>query len=729
MSDSQTPAPMDVRPAKAAGARRFSFVWLVPLIALAISLGVAYQNYAARGTVIEISFEGANGIKAGETVIKYRDVDVGRVESVSFADGLGDVLITAEIDQEIAPYLDDDAQFWVVQPDVSLRGVTGLSTVLSGVYIEGTWDDEADVQQYAFTGLEEPPLIRQNQQGTLIVLRSRDGSSLADGAPILHKGIQVGYLETPRLAPDGQSVTVDAFIEAPFDRRVTTSTRFWDASGFTVTVGASGLAVNVGSLASLIEGGIAFDTIVSGGTPIRDGQIFDIFTDEDSARSSLFADPDRPVLNIAVLFDGSVNGLSRGSDVRFQGVRVGEVTDLAAVVVEDRGGPRVQLRTVLAIEPGRLGMNENATPDDALSLLQSFAQQGLRARLTTGNILSGALVVELVDVPNAAPAELDATAQPYALFPTTDNAITDVANRAEDVLTRINDLPIEELMQGAIDLMESVERLTNDESLRQVPVELTGLLADTRALVGSEDVQGVPADVRGAIADVNAQVATLIGDIQGLVGSDDVKAVPIEINALIGEMNAIVDEITQAQLADKLVATLDNANGLVANLDTATQGLPAITEELAALTSKANALELEALVAEATATLDSINALVGSESTQDIPASLSNALDEMALFLTEVREGGAINNVNAALASASQAAQAIETSVAGLPALSNRANALVAQTEAVIAGYGERSRFSAETLATLREVQAAADSISALARAIQRNPNSLLTGR
>jgi paraquat-inducible protein B len=374
-------------------------------------------------------------------------------------------------------------------------------------------------------------------------------------------------------------------------------------------------------------------------------------------------------------------------------------------------------------------MNENATPDDALSLLQSFAQQGLRARLTTGNILSGALVVELVDVPNAAPAELDATAQPYALFPTTDNAITDVANRAEDVLTRINDLPIEELMQGAIDLMESVERLTNDESLRQVPVELTGLLADTRALVGSEDVQGVPADVRGAIADVNAQVATLIGDIQGLVGSDDVKAVPIEINALIGEMNAIVDEITQAQLADKLVATLDNANGLVANLDTATQGLPAITEELAALTSKANALELEALVAEATATLDSINALVGSESTQDIPASLSNALDEMALFLTEVREGGAINNVNAALASASQAAQAIETSVAGLPALSNRANALVAQTEAVIAGYGERSRFSAETLATLREVQAAADSISALARAIQRNPNSLLTGR
>lgn len=695
MTDLPNPAPMDVRSAKSGGARRFSFVWLVPLLALAISLGVAYQNYAARGVLIEISFDDANGITAGETKVKYREVDVGVVEDVSFAEGLGDVIVTVEIEQEIAPYLDDDAQFWVVQPNVSLRGVTGLSTVLSGVYIEGSWDTEADVQQSSFTGLEEPPLVRINQRGTQIILRSRDGSSLADGAPILHKGIQVGYLETPQLSSDGQSVTVNAFIEEPFDRQITSATRFWDSSGFTVSVGTSGLAVNVGSLASLIEGGIAFDTIVSGGTPISDGQTYDLFPDEESARSSLFADPDRPMLNIAVLFDGSVNGLSRGSEVRFQGIRVGEVSDLAAVVVENRNTAQVQLRTVLAIEPDRLGLGADATPEDALAFLSDFARQGLRARLATGNILSGSLIVEFIEVPDAPVGVLNEAAEPYPLFPITANAITDVANSAEDVLSRINNLPVEELMQSAIDVMNSVERLANDDSLRQVPVELTGLLEDTRALVGSADIQAVPAEIRSVITD----------------------------------MNDIVAGIAQAQLADKLVQTLDNANGLVANLDTATQGLPAITDELAQLTAKANALELEALVNEATATLNSINTLVGSESTQDIPAALSSALDEMALFLGEIRTGGAINNVNAALASASQAAQAIEESVAGLPALANRATSLVGQTESVIAAYGERSRFSTETLATLREVQAAADAISALARAIQRNPNSLLTGR
>lgn len=709
MSDTHQAAKMDVRPSKDGAVGRLSLVWLVPIVALAVSLGVAYQSYADRGTLIEISFENASGIAAGETVIKYRDVDVGRVESVAFAEGLGDVIITAEIDKEVAPFLDDDARFWVVEPDVSLRGVSGLSTVLSGVYIEGNWDTEADVQQYSFTGLEDPPLTRLNQAGTQITLRARDASSFADGAPILHKGIQVGYLEEPRLAFDGQSVTVNAFVEAPFDRLITTSTRFWDTSGFSVNFGAAGLELDVNSIASLIEGGIAFDTVVSGGAPIRVNETFDLFPDEVSARESLFANPDRPVLNVAVLFDGSVSGLRKGSEVRFQGIRIGEVADLSAIVVENRNQAQVQLRTVLAIEPERLGMGQLTTPEQALDFLSDFVRQGLRARLATGNILSGTLVVELVEIENAPLGVLNTDAVPYPLFPVTDSNITDVAESAEDVLTRINNLPVEDLMEGAIDLMDSLERLANEESLRAAPQELVGLLEDTRSLIGSEDVQAVPGDIRGIIAGVDDTIT----------GVDDV----------IAGFDEVITGIAQAQLAAKLTETLDNANALTTNLQAGTENLPAISAQLEELATKANALELEALLAEATATLDSINALVGSESTQDIPASLSTALDEMALFLGEVREGGAISNVNAALASASQAAQAIEESVEGLPALANRANSLVAQTETVIAGYGERSRFSTETLATLREIQAAADAVSALARAIQRNPNSLLTGR
>ena len=179
----QSAADFDVRPMKRPIWQRISFVWLVPMMALLVSLGVAYQNYASRGTLIEISFENASGVTAKETVIKYRDVTVGTVEKVEFADGLSDVLVHARIDQKIAPYLDDDAQFWVVRPDVSVRGITGLDTVLGGVYIEGNWDKEADVAQATFVGLETPPLTRADQKGTIITLRAPDGSALSKGAP------------------------------------------------------------------------------------------------------------------------------------------------------------------------------------------------------------------------------------------------------------------------------------------------------------------------------------------------------------------------------------------------------------------------------------------------------------------------------------------------------------------------------------------------------------------
>ena len=697
MSDTQPtgPAPLDVRPAKQRIWRRLSLVWLVPVLALAVSLGAAWQNFQDRGTLITIAFENASGVAAGETVIKYRDVTVGEVEGVEFAPGLGEVLVHARIDKSVAPYLDDDAQFWVVRPDVSVRGITGLDTVLGGVYIEGNWDTEADVQQFEFTGMEQPVLTRAGQRGTLVVLRAADGGSISAGAPVLHKGLEVGYLEKPELSPNGDQVIVSAFIESPYDRRITTSTRFWDTSGFSVSFGASGVSLDVNSIASLIEGGIAFDTVVSGGQPIRDGQMFDIFPDRESARDSLFVDPNAEVLKVAVLFEQSVSGLSVGSEVRFQGIRIGEVSELSAIVVGEGERADVRLQAVLSIEPNRLGMGADATPDDALNLLSDFVNRGLRARMVTGNILSGSLNVELVQVDDALPAIVNFTSGLYPVIPTTQSEISDVAATAEGVLARINALPVEDLMNGAIDLMDSLEQLAADESTRDAPGALLALLEEARGLVASEDTQAVPGDLR----------------------------------KVINDLDAIIASATEADLVGDFDAALSVATQAAANVEEATRNLPQITAEIEALTAKANSLEFEALVASATQTLDSIDRLIGSDDAAALPASLNGALDQMRGFLAEVREGGAIENVNAALASANEAARAVEEAVSTLPELSARASRLVAQTEAVIESYSERSRFSAETLATMRDIQEAADAVSALSRAIQRNPNSLITGR
>jgi paraquat-inducible protein B len=697
MTDHPTagPAALDIHPSQAPLWQKLSWVWLVPTLVLLVSLGVAWQNYRDQGVLVTITFQNAAGIRPGETDLRYRDVTVGRVEDVTFDDGLNVVLVQTRVDADIAPYLDDDAQFWVARPNVSVRGITGLDTVLSGVYIEGTWDTQADVAQTNFTGLEQPVLTRAGQRGTFVTLRTTDAGSVSQGAPVLHKGIAVGYLEAPQLTLDGSGVSVTAFIESPYDRRLTSSTRFWDTSGFSVTLGAGGVALNVNSLASLIEGGVAFDTIVSGGALVRDGDIFTIFSDEQTARDSLFTNPNTDVLQVAVLFEQAVTGLNRGADVRFQGIRIGEVSDISAIVIGEGAQAEVRLQAVLRIEPARLGLGPDASAEDAMVLLSDFVARGLRARMVTGNILSGSLLVELVQIDDALPAIMTRTSGQFPVIPTTASAITDVATSAEGVLARINALPIEDLMVTAIDMMDSIEQLAASDASRAAPDALLGLIADGRALIGSDDLQAVPNDLRRVIAD----------------------------------LDAIISSARQADLVGDLDYVLARAGSALDNIASASENLPQISADIAAFSAQASALELADLARALGDTLATIDAFMAQDSTTALPASLNGALDEMRAVLADIRSGGAVDNMNAALDAANDAARALQVAVGGLPALADRASQLVTQTQAVIASYGERSRFSTEAQTTLRDIQAAADAVTALARAIQRNPNSLITGR
>lgn len=255
--------------------RNLSPIWLVPLVALLVSLGAAWRSYADRGVLIEITFENASGITPDDTTVRYRDVVIGKVEDVGFAEGLSRVSVWVRIDKEIAPYLDEDATFWVVRPEVSARGVSGLSTVLSGVYIEGAWDQTTGKARTRFEGVDSPPLAHPGRDGRRITLRTEDGRMVSEGAPVLFRGIEVGRLERPRLTVSGDSIVVDAFIEAPHDRRINSATRLWDSSGFSVSIRASGLQLDVDSIASLVAGGIEFDTVFEGGRPVSSGAVFD----------------------------------------------------------------------------------------------------------------------------------------------------------------------------------------------------------------------------------------------------------------------------------------------------------------------------------------------------------------------------------------------------------------------------------------------------------------------
>ena len=696
------PADMVISPPKRSFWRNLSYVWLVPFAALLVTLFIAWQSWAERGQKIEILFENAAGITADETTLRYRDVEIGIVEEVTFAPDLASVVVSARIDRTVAASLPEDAQFWIVRPEVSASGITGLSTVLSGAYIQAAFDPVPEAKATRFTGLENTPLILPGMRGTKVTLRTDSGTQLTPGAPIFHQGIEVGKIETPRLMDSGEGVIVDAFINAPYDSRLTSAARFWQVSGFSVNIGPSGLNLSVGSIASLVRGGIAFDTVFSGSEPIRSGQVFDLYDDEDTARASVFREEIENPVDLTVEFDESVSGLTAGSSVVYKGVKIGSVSFLGAFIEERNDTQEVVLRSVISIDPQRLGLDADAPTAEVIAFFSNAVQNGLRARLATQSIFSRSLVVELVELPDAAPDTLGIFAETAPLLPSVASDLPDVGATAEGLLQRVNDLPVEELLDQTIATLAAVESLAGDENLRAAPDAFVALLDDARGLIGSPETQALPA----------------------------------ELNTAISELRAVAEQLRQADAVNRLVAALDAAEeaatsvtDVAANIDTATETLPALIADLQALTEKANALEVEQFLAAASAFLEGADRLVDTPDMRALPASLTGALDEAREALAELREGGLIENTNATLASAREAASAVEDATANLPELSRRIEALVAEAERTLSDYGSQSSFNRETISSLREVRAAAEALSKLARAIERNPNSLLFGR
>ncbi|WP_146347777.1 MlaD family protein [Phaeobacter marinintestinus] len=896
MTDPAEPAKLDVRPPTTSWWRNLSVVWLVPILALIVSLGIAWRSYSDRGVLIHISFANAAGVKEGETTLHYRDVTIGHVEKLAFSDDLENVVVSVRVNTEIAPYLDSSAQFWVVHPEVTTSGISGLSTVLSGVYIEGSWDKTPGVAQTHFKGLESRPLVDQNdKKGTWITLRTTDGSIMAAGAPVFYRGVKVGQTQAPTLDPTGASVEIRAYIAAPHDKLLTTASRFWDTSGFNVSFGPEGLKLDVKSLAALINGGVAFNTFFAGGKPVGADQQFDLYKDETQARENAISRAADNIVKVSTIFEGGAAGLTAGSAVKFKGLKIGEVAAISAFVSRNNKKVQVNQTAILEIDPDKLGLKPDAGLDDVLNLLDTAVANGVRAQLDRGNFLGTSLIVDFVTAEDPKPAKIDRNAEPYPLIPSEPSDLPDMNASVEGVLERVNALNIEGVIEQAISTMQSIESVATDSDLREAPKAFTELLRNADGLISSDEAKAIPGDlqavlkemrdtiqaiktqgvveklattleqadkalvgVTGAsdkvpalVTDLRAlvekvdklEIETLIGSAntfltsaEDVIGSEDTRALPAELKATLADLRTAIDDfntqgavaklvttlesadtalanistaskdvpglvedlravaekarnldvedlITSAtglvskadtilaapeakelpaslnntltevrdilaelreggaaanvnaalasarDAADKLVTTLDSADTTLANVSTASEKVPALIDDFKAVAEKARDLNVEELITSTTALVDSADKILATQDAQELPAALNDALLELRSILSELRKGGAAENVNTALASARDAAQSLDKAMAGLPELTSRLDQLIARAETLVAAYGARSEFNTETLQMLREVRAAARTVSSLARTLERSPNSILFGR
>lgn len=691
-----TPTTVTIEPVRGSLLSRLSVVWIIPLLALVIALGVAWKSYNDRGPLISIEFKNGAGIAKRTTELRYRDIAVGVVEDVKFSEGLQTVIALVRLEKDVAPYVDAASSFWVVRPELSARGVTGLDTVLSGVYIEGSWDSAIDDPQDHFIGLPDAPLSRHGKEGLEITLRTTPGGTITDDSSISFRGIEVGRVGTATISEQGNFATAKAIIYHPHSRLISPSTRFWDTSGFTFSVGPSGAEIDFSSVATLIGGGLTFDTFVSESGVVREGAEFDVYEDETSARNSLFNASEVEVLEMRVVFDESVSGLAVDAPVELNGLRIGKVRSVSGIVGQDAtGARRVLLNAVLSIQPARLGLQQNVTPEGALTFLTDRINEGLRARLASAGLLSAGLKIELVQVENAPPYEVEFGPDIIPVIPTTESQISDATATVEGVIDRINNLPVEALMFSAIRLLNSSEALISDTDLRETPQDLRALLNDVRGIVASQDMQNIP----------------------------------VTLNATLSRFETLLTQLEDGQMASKLVTALDAAAKAADGVTVSVEGVPALIAQLQAVAAKAQSLPLAELTTQLTALTSSADQILGTEAAQKLPADLGAALNELNQTLAELREGGAVTNINATLTSTRKAADAVADATQDLPTLVERIQRVLTQASATIEGYNKGDVISRDAQAALRDISQAADAMTSLARMLERNPNSLIRGR
>lgn len=478
--------------------RRIPAIWLLPVVAVLLGAYMVYYQLSSEGPRVSIRFETAEGITAGKTEIKSRNVQLGIVEEVTLDPGRESVTVTALLSPGAETLLHEDTRFWVVRARIALGSVSGLSTLLSGGYIELD-PGEGALGERDFVGLEEPPVTDPSTPGMHLTLVSERAGSVSPGDPVLHRGYQVGRIESAAFDAEAGRMRYDFFVEAPYDRLVGSNTRFWNASGLDVSADATGLNIRTASLEALLGGGVEFETPGDNGIGVaaEPGREFVLYPHYEAALENAF----EAYLEYVVIADQSVKGLLPGAPVEFRGTPVGHVVrimlDEYVLSPESRGETGIPI--LVRLEPGRLRMSDDEAGKARLrEAVGNAVDSGLHAVLQLGNLLTGQLVLSLDFFPTETPGSVGEY-EGRPTLPSLSNGIAQIQQQISDILGQVQRMDLARI--GA-----STDTALQDFSATMVTLEAT--LARIEEVLERESVDRIPDEIAATLVDVRRALDT-----------------------------------------------------------------------------------------------------------------------------------------------------------------------------------------------------------------------------
>ena len=515
--------------------RAISAIWIIPIVTAIVGLWIIYSHFADRGTSFTLLAKDASGIVAGKTVIKNRSVDIGIVDEVTLSKDFEKVVIKGRIYNDMEPLLKNDSIFWVVKPEIGRDGVTGLGTILSGVYIElASGNDTHSFKNNPFILSDNPPLSDPSIKGIRVNLESDQNGVIPRGASVMFHGYRVGNVETSEFDIDSRKMKYQIFITKPYDALVTQNVRFWKEGGIDLALSSSGASLNVPSLDVLMSGGISFDLPDGSklGAPAEQHAVYKLYEDKKSIQDSQYTE----YKEFLIMLSESISGLVEGAPVEYHGIRLGTVSKVPFYTSEMLNKTFIlnqRVPVLIRIEPDRLSELVDEKIDIA-TLIMDEQKNGLRASLKTSNMFTGALFIDLDFYPelkNKYNAKLS-TLYGYNTIETTSTGIAQIQAKVMQLLDNFNNLPLNNTMTEFNKSLASTQRLMN--SLNQI--------------MASNEMQNMPGDLQETLRTLNETM-------KGIQPGSELNK---QMNESLQKVQQMMDELTP------LLNTLnDKSNALI----------------------------------------------------------------------------------------------------------------------------------------------------------------------
>lgn len=482
--------------------RQLSLIWLIPVVAALIGGWLIYKTLSEKGPEVVIIFKTAEGLEAGKTKIKLKDVEVGQVTEISLTEDISQVSVKAQFVKGAEAYLTENTRFWVVRARVAAYGVSGLGTLLSGAYID-TDPGKPGKPELKFNGLEEPPIFTTVDPGRIFTLKADRKGSIEVGAPVYYRQIPVGKVIAYNLAPEGTSIFFKVFVNAPYHKYVHENTRFWNASGFDMKLDTQGIRIQTESFVSLMVGGITFDipnNYESPGETAQEEAIFTLYSNRDAAEKKDYAEKKLFLLN----FDTSVRGLFPGAPVEFRGIQIGEVIDLK--LEYDANKKSFEIPVLIVIEPGRLNLKKNTATKVHEKIIDFLIAKGLHAQLKTGNLVTGQQYVALDFFPNAEPRSIIYQGD-YPVIPTLPTQIEEIASKIGQFIAKLDKLPLDQIGNDLKDTIKGARRITNSPEIGEALRSLNTAVKEIQLLTTDLRIRTAP-EINAALKQAQQSLAT-----------------------------------------------------------------------------------------------------------------------------------------------------------------------------------------------------------------------------